>query len=276
MGISLSRKRGPAQQVKPVREVPPCMMLDDVLELNERPLLYAVEQPTGAMRSGNTGEPRTISRYDMDGNYKEDRFIHGSDQANVHLLSHHGHIVDTFINYSHHVEATHSPGWTPASYWHGVGFQVFTLFLVALEELIHVHRSDLHSWLYVLLPRLFIRTGTDPLSSLRMKIQKILSIIRSRSQFCDMWCLCSKPWTLGTCMSTETRSMVAKLSSWIRDQKNPELKRLVNDVAYGGNTAACPPASQPYQALSNQKLSVQVKKVVHNVYAQARKSDLRW
>ncbi|KAH6923523.1 hypothetical protein HPB50_002145 [Hyalomma asiaticum] len=37
--------------------------------------------------------------------------------------------------------------------------------------------------------------------------------------------------------------------------------------------AASPPAAQPYQALSNQKLSVQAKKVVHNVYAQVRKSD---
>ncbi|XP_049273670.1 uncharacterized protein LOC119399462 [Rhipicephalus sanguineus] len=33
------------------------------------------------------------------------------------------------------------------------------------------------------------------------------------------------------------------------------------------------PALQPFQALSNQKLSVQAKKMVHNVYAQVRKSD---
>lgn len=37
--------------------------------------------------------------------------------------------------------------------------------------------------------------------------------------------------------------------------------------------AASPPAAQPYQALSNQKLSVQAKKVAYNVYAQVRKSD---
>ncbi|KAH6947195.1 hypothetical protein HPB50_017554 [Hyalomma asiaticum] len=73
MGISFSRKGGPTRQVSPAREVPPCMMLDDVLELNERPLLCAVEQLTGAMRSGNPGEPRTIFCHDMDGNYKEDR-----------------------------------------------------------------------------------------------------------------------------------------------------------------------------------------------------------
>ncbi|KAH6920516.1 hypothetical protein HPB50_028498 [Hyalomma asiaticum] len=56
--------------------------------------------------------------------------------------------------------------------------QVFTLLLVALWELIHVHSADLHSWLYVLPTRLFIKTGTDLLSSLQMKIQKILSKIR--------------------------------------------------------------------------------------------------
>ncbi|KAH7964271.1 hypothetical protein HPB51_027490 [Rhipicephalus microplus] len=37
--------------------------------------------------------------------------------------------------------------------------------------------------------------------------------------------------------------------------------------------AASPPAAQPYQALSNQKLSVQAKKVAYKVYAQVRKSD---
>ncbi|KAH6920013.1 hypothetical protein HPB50_028999 [Hyalomma asiaticum] len=136
MGISFSRKRGPAQQVKPVREVAPSMMLDDVLELNKRPLLCTVEQLTDAMRSGNPGEPRTIFRHDMDGNYKEDRFIHGSDQANVHRLSHHGHIVDAFINYSHHVEATHSPGWTTACQWHGVGFQKGVVALLKTVELV--------------------------------------------------------------------------------------------------------------------------------------------
>ncbi|KAH8009327.1 hypothetical protein HPB51_014463 [Rhipicephalus microplus] len=37
--------------------------------------------------------------------------------------------------------------------------------------------------------------------------------------------------------------------------------------------AASPPAAQPYQALSNQKLSAQAKKVAYNAYAQVRKSD---
>ncbi|KAH6920880.1 hypothetical protein HPB50_028134 [Hyalomma asiaticum] len=254
MGISLSRKRPPAQQVKPVREVAPCMMLDDVLKLNERPLLCAVEQQAGAMRSGNPGEPRTIFCHDMDGNYKEDRFIHGSDQANVHRLSHHGHIVDAFINYSHHVEATHSPGWTTACQWHGVRFQVFALYLVALGELIHVHSADLHSWVYVLLPRRFIKTGTDLLSSLQMKIQKILSIIRDCLPHGDEFQAVVRYTTdptqtpnikvqitiLRYLMSVlhamdsgdllvntpEAHYMVAKIFSWVRDQKSPDQKRV--------------------------------------------------
>ncbi|KAH6946625.1 hypothetical protein HPB50_014222 [Hyalomma asiaticum] len=262
MGISWSRKGGPARQVMPVREVAPCVMLDDVLELNERPLLCAVEQPTDAMRSGNPGESRTIFCHDMDGNYKEDRFIHGSDQANVHRLSHHGHIVDAFINYSHHVEATHSPGWTTACQWHGVGFQVFTLFLLPLGELIHVHSAGLHSWLYVLLPRLFIKTGTDLSSSLQMKIQKILSIIRDcfahGNQFQASVIYITDPtqtpnikvkitilrylmYVLQAMDSgdllvntPETHSMVAKIFSWIRDQKGPEQKRVGRVAAFHG------------------------------------------
>ncbi|KAH6947196.1 hypothetical protein HPB50_017555 [Hyalomma asiaticum] len=56
--------------------------------------------------------------------------------------------------------------------------QVFPLLFFALWELIHVHSADLHTWLYVLLPRLFIKTGRDLSISLQRKIQKILSIIR--------------------------------------------------------------------------------------------------
>ncbi|KAH6945622.1 hypothetical protein HPB50_009306 [Hyalomma asiaticum] len=44
-------------------------------------------------------------------------------------------------------------------------------------------------------------------------------------------------------------------------------------IPIGIRAFVSPPASQPYQVLSNQKLSVQAKKVVHNVYAQVRKSD---
>ncbi|XP_075748296.1 CLIP-associating protein 1-B isoform X5 [Rhipicephalus microplus] len=136
--------------------------------------------------------------------------------------------------------------------------KVFTLFLEALGELIHVHSADLHSWLYVLLTRLFIKTGTDLLSSLQMKIQKILSIIRDcfphGDQFQAVVRYITDPtqtpnikvkitilrylMTLLHAMDSgdllvntpETHSMVAKIFAWIRDQKSPELKRHAQEV----------------------------------------------
>ncbi|KAH6945347.1 hypothetical protein HPB50_007913 [Hyalomma asiaticum] len=121
MGISFWRKRGPAQQVRPVGEVAPFMTLDGILAYSERPLRCVVEQLSDALKSGNPGEPRTIFRHDMDGNYKEDRFIHGSDQANVYRF-HHWQKIDTFTYYSHHVVRTPPPGWTFAAHLHGVAF----------------------------------------------------------------------------------------------------------------------------------------------------------
>ncbi|KAH7951660.1 hypothetical protein HPB52_011145 [Rhipicephalus sanguineus] len=136
--------------------------------------------------------------------------------------------------------------------------KVFTLFLEALGELIHVHSADLHSWLYVLLTRLFIKTGTDLLSSLQMKIQKILSIIRDcfphGDQFQAVVRYITDPtqtpnikvkitilrylMSLLQAMDSgdllvntpETHSMVAKIFAWIRDQKSPELKRHAQEV----------------------------------------------
>ncbi|XP_075548307.1 CLIP-associating protein isoform X2 [Dermacentor variabilis] len=136
--------------------------------------------------------------------------------------------------------------------------KVFTLFLEALGELIHVHSADLHSWLYVLLTRLFIKTGTDLLSSLQTKIQKILSIIREcfphGEQFQAVVRYITDPtqtpnikvkitilrylMSLLQAMDSgdllvntpETHSMVAKIFSWIRDQKSPELKRHAQEV----------------------------------------------
>ncbi|KAH6945462.1 hypothetical protein HPB50_008654 [Hyalomma asiaticum] len=121
MGMSFSRKRCPAQQLRPVREVTPFMMPDDVLKYNERPLLCAVEQLSNALNRSNPGEPGTIFRHDMDGNYKEDRFIHGSDQTNAYRF-HHWQTIDTSIDYSHHVDATPPSGWASAGHLHGIGF----------------------------------------------------------------------------------------------------------------------------------------------------------
>lgn len=136
--------------------------------------------------------------------------------------------------------------------------KVFTLFLEALGELIHVHHLDLHSWLYVLLTRLFMKTGTDLLSSLQTKIQKILSIIRDSfpraEQFQAVVRYITDPaqtpnikvkiTVLRYLMSLlqsmdsgdvqvntpETQSMVAKIFSWIRDQKSAELRRHSQEV----------------------------------------------
>ncbi|KAK8765343.1 hypothetical protein V5799_032049 [Amblyomma americanum] len=136
--------------------------------------------------------------------------------------------------------------------------KVFTLFLEALGELIHVHSADLHGWLYILLTRLFIKTGTDLLSSLQTKIQKILSIIRDCFPHADQFQAVARYITDPTqtpnikvkitilrylmsllqamdpgdmLVSTpETQAMVAKISSWIRDQKSPELKRHSQEV----------------------------------------------
>ncbi|XP_035227024.1 CLIP-associating protein 2-like isoform X4 [Stegodyphus dumicola] len=55
---------------------------------------------------------------------------------------------------------------------------VFSLFLDALDELIVIHKNDLHSWLYVLLTRLFLKMGGDILSSVLAKIQKTLELVK--------------------------------------------------------------------------------------------------
>lgn len=57
-------------------------------------------------------------------------------------------------------------------------FQVFSLFLDALNELIVIHKNDLHYWLYVLLTRLFSKMGADILTSVLAKIQKTLELVK--------------------------------------------------------------------------------------------------
>ncbi|KAG8195475.1 hypothetical protein JTE90_010784 [Oedothorax gibbosus] len=56
--------------------------------------------------------------------------------------------------------------------------KVFSLFLDALNELLIIHKNDLHSWLYVLLTRLFIKMGCDILGSVLAKIQKTLELVK--------------------------------------------------------------------------------------------------
>ncbi|KAH7985806.1 hypothetical protein HPB52_025390 [Rhipicephalus sanguineus] len=124
MGVLFSRKKpGPAplrviKQV-PDREVAPLSTLDELLKYKEEPLLCAVAPLSDAVRRGKPGDPRTIFCHDMDGNYNEDRFIHGSDERNVYRF-HHWQIIDTFVYYSHHMVTIPPPGWISAAHRHGV------------------------------------------------------------------------------------------------------------------------------------------------------------
>ncbi|XP_039287567.1 CLIP-associating protein 2 isoform X3 [Nilaparvata lugens] len=57
--------------------------------------------------------------------------------------------------------------------------KVFSLFLDTLNDVILSHRSDLNSWLYVLLTRLLNKLGGDLLGSIQTKIHKSLDVVRS-------------------------------------------------------------------------------------------------
>ncbi|KAL1450280.1 hypothetical protein MTO96_028030 [Rhipicephalus appendiculatus] len=124
MGVLLSlSKPGPAQlrviNRVPDREVAPLGTLDELLNFKDEPLLCAVEPLSDAIKRGKPGEPRTIFCHDMDNNYKEDRFIHGTDEANLYRF-HHWQIIDTFIYYSHYMVTIPPPGWISAAHRHGV------------------------------------------------------------------------------------------------------------------------------------------------------------
>ncbi|KAL1450283.1 hypothetical protein MTO96_028033 [Rhipicephalus appendiculatus] len=117
MGAGISRKkRGPA----PVREY------------KEEPLLCAVEPLLDAIKRGKPGDPRTIFCHDMDGNYKEDRFIYGSDDASAYRF-HHWQIIDTFIYYSHYMVTIPPPGWISAAHRHGV--KVLGTFILGKDDI---------------------------------------------------------------------------------------------------------------------------------------------
>ena len=57
-------------------------------------------------------------------------------------------------------------------------FQVFSMFLETLVDLVAIHRTELHDWLYVLLTRLLNKTGADLLGSVHAKVQRALEAIR--------------------------------------------------------------------------------------------------
>lgn len=136
--------------------------------------------------------------------------------------------------------------------------KVFTLFLDTLHELIHVHRMDLQGWLYILMTRLFVKTGTDLLGSVQNKIQKTLDLVRD-SFPCDeqfnvvMRFLNDQTQTPNlrvklsllnylhsllrimdpsefSSSSVETKLAVTKVISWTADPKSSELRKCAQEV----------------------------------------------
>lgn len=66
-----------------------------------------------------------------------------------------------------------------------------SVFLDTLNELIKKHKNDLNDWLYVLLQRIFHKTGTDLLSSTHSKLMNTLEIVKKnfnvKLQFCCVY-----------------------------------------------------------------------------------------
>ncbi|XP_067126755.1 CLIP-associating protein 1-like isoform X1 [Centruroides vittatus] len=136
--------------------------------------------------------------------------------------------------------------------------KVFTLFLDTLHELIHVHKMDLQGWLYILMTRLFVKTGTDLLGSVQNKIQKTLDLVRD-SFPCDeqfnvvMRFLNDQTQTPNlrvklsllnylhsllrimdpsefSSSSTETKLAITKIITWMADPKSSELRKCAQEV----------------------------------------------
>lgn len=56
--------------------------------------------------------------------------------------------------------------------------QVLNLFLDTLVDLLTVHSRDLINQLYMYLTKLLVKTGTDMLGSVQLKVQKALDAVR--------------------------------------------------------------------------------------------------
>nr|XP_015837162.1 PREDICTED: CLIP-associating protein 1-B isoform X6 [Tribolium castaneum] len=54
-----------------------------------------------------------------------------------------------------------------------------SVFLDTLHEVIKMHKNELHSWVYVLLQRVFVKIGTETLNSVQSKLMATLDIIRA-------------------------------------------------------------------------------------------------
>ncbi|XP_075558087.1 cytosolic endo-beta-N-acetylglucosaminidase-like isoform X1 [Dermacentor variabilis] len=142
MGIPLSRTwrdRPRTRVVKwaPDREVAPLETLDELLGFEKQPFLCAVEPLSDAVRRARPGEPRTIFCHDMDGGYREDRFIYGCEESNGYRF-HHWQIIDTFIYYAHHMVTIPPPGWISAAHKHGV--KVLGTFILGEKDIKTINR----------------------------------------------------------------------------------------------------------------------------------------
>ncbi|XP_022241133.1 CLIP-associating protein 2-like [Limulus polyphemus] len=139
--------------------------------------------------------------------------------------------------------------------------KVFTLFLDTLNELICVHHMDLYGWLYVLLTRLFIKSGTDIVTSVQTKIKKTLDLIRDCFasdklfhviiRFLNDPTQTSNNKTKLTMLqylhsvlkvmdpsefsgsNSETKQAITKVISWTADPKSSDLRRFSQDVIMG-------------------------------------------
>lgn len=56
--------------------------------------------------------------------------------------------------------------------------KAFSLFLTILNDLIQSYKTELGSWLYILMTRLFLKVGSDTLGSIQTRIHKTFELIR--------------------------------------------------------------------------------------------------
>ena len=55
---------------------------------------------------------------------------------------------------------------------------MFSIFLEALQDLLSVHKLELHDWLYTCMTRLLQKMGADMLASVQAKVQRALEAVR--------------------------------------------------------------------------------------------------
>ncbi|ESO94352.1 hypothetical protein LOTGIDRAFT_118703 [Lottia gigantea] len=75
--------------------------------------------------------------------------------------------------------------------FHDPHSKVFSIFMDTLVYLINLHNGDLHDWLYVLLSRLLIKSGSELLGSVSARLQKALDAVRFNFPYINQFnCMC--------------------------------------------------------------------------------------